>query len=126
MQPPERHKEIESWWQRGARQISSAPSPGGEGRDEGEQLFAPLSAVALAKGEKTPQFKSVRRNLTHTPSQMFTRRRRGAERRPDEFIPKIAKETERQINNHAKEVVPQRRRRDLSVETIFPKEFLAP
>jgi hypothetical protein len=25
----------------GARQISSAPSPGGEGRDEGEQLFAP-------------------------------------------------------------------------------------
>jgi hypothetical protein len=25
----------------GARQISSAPSPGGEGWDEGEQLFAP-------------------------------------------------------------------------------------
>jgi hypothetical protein len=25
----------------GARQISSAPSPGGEGRDEGEQLFTP-------------------------------------------------------------------------------------
>ena len=27
---------------------------GGEGRDEGEQLFAPLSAVALGKGEKAP------------------------------------------------------------------------
>jgi hypothetical protein len=26
---------------KGARQISSAPSPGGEGWDEGEQLFAP-------------------------------------------------------------------------------------
>ncbi len=25
----------------GAGQISSAPSPGGEGRDEGEQLFPP-------------------------------------------------------------------------------------
>jgi hypothetical protein len=27
---------------------------------------------------------------------------------------------------NAEEVVPQRRRRDLFVETIFPKEFLAP
>jgi ABC-2 type transport system ATP-binding protein len=53
----------------GAGQISSAPSPGGEGRDEGGRLFAPLPSVALAK-EETRHFKSVRRNLSSAPIHM--------------------------------------------------------
>jgi len=35
-----------------------------EGRDEGEQLFAPLFPAALGKGETAPQMKSVRRKLS--------------------------------------------------------------
>jgi hypothetical protein len=48
-----------------------SPSPGGKGRDEGEQFFAALSAVALVK-EKRRHIKSVRRNLSCTHFERFT------------------------------------------------------
>jgi len=43
-----------------------------EGRDEGEQLFAPLFPAALGKGETAPQMKSVRRKLSCAHFSLFT------------------------------------------------------
>jgi hypothetical protein len=49
-----------------AQKISSAPSPRAEGRDEVDQLFAPLSAVS--KGEAAPYFNPVGTVLTYAPA----------------------------------------------------------